>query len=417
MKVLHIIAGPLTGGAARSVIMLHKELLAQGVESVVLNNSFIGKHVKIPEVFSIYSNPLSLLISKVKNAWTNMTISIKYPYRQNRPFSVSSNNMNLKDNYYARRASIIHLHWTSGMLNVEELASINKTLIWSLRDWWPLTGGCHYPIECTKYLSQCNTCPQLASKSYADLSYNEYLKKTKNFRNIMTVSVSRDASNKVKESPVIKGNRHTIISNGIDCTQYRPYHYQKDHKYGHIFNDQSESTIITTANSFSSYYKGADLLMKALGYFKGLNIKIILVGNASRNLLAKIPIKYISLGYIDNFDDLSFLYTNSDVYAASSRMDSFPKAPLEAMACGTPVVCFESTGTTEIIECDLSGYVAEAENPKMFAQMLLKSINNKSERKLEVGKRCRSIILKKYSIERIANEYIQLYNTLSQELS
>jgi len=60
-------------------------------------------------------------------------------------------------------------------------------------------------------------------------------------------------------------------------------------------------------------------------------------------------------------------YSAADVFVAPSRMDAFGKTLVEAMSCGTPVVCFDATGPKDIVEHHLTGYRATPFSPQDLA--------------------------------------------------
>ena len=61
-------------------------------------------------------------------------------------------------------ADILHLHWTTWALTPRKVAGwleAGRSLVWTLHDFWPMTGGCHYPAGCEQYRTACMKCPQL----------------------------------------------------------------------------------------------------------------------------------------------------------------------------------------------------------------------------------------------------------------
>ena len=64
-----------------------------------------------------------------------------------------------------------------GFLSPESIGRIRAPLIWTLRDLWPLTGGCHYTQGCERFTRACGACPQLRSGDPDDLSRRVYQRK------------------------------------------------------------------------------------------------------------------------------------------------------------------------------------------------------------------------------------------------
>lgn len=84
------------------------------------------------------------------------------------------------------------------------------------------------------------------------------------------------------------------------------------------------------------------------------------------------------------------LLSAADVYAFSSRYEGFPLAPVEAMACGLPVVATDVQGVADIFENgELSGgLVVPSEDARAFALALNRILEDDTWRR-ELGSRAR----------------------------
>src|SRR3546814_16097913 len=55
-------------------------------------------------------------------------------------------------------------------MSVDALQHLRYPVVWTLRDMWAFTGGCHYTAGCDRYAIGCGRCPQLRSTEERDLS-------------------------------------------------------------------------------------------------------------------------------------------------------------------------------------------------------------------------------------------------------
>lgn len=129
-------------------------------------------------------------------------------------------------------------------------------------------------------------------------------------------------------------------------------------------------------------------------------IKILKRYNLSKDLLKRI----ILLGYVPD-EDLPVLYTLADLFVYPSLYEGFGFPPLEAMACGTPVITSNVSSIPEVV-----GKAAVLVNPinsDEVATSILQSLEDvKLRRKLSYLGRKQ---VRKYTWESTANKTRKIY--------
>ena len=78
----------------------------------------------------------------------------------------------------------------------------------------------------------------------------------------------------------------------------------------------------------------------------------VLIGDGKIRVPAGLDCRFP--GHIDSPERLAEMYRSLDVFVSPSAMETFGMAILEAQACGTPVVAFETGGTPEAV-CPVGG--------------------------------------------------------------
>jgi glycosyltransferase involved in cell wall biosynthesis len=73
------------------------------------------------------------------------------------------------------------------------------------------------------------------------------------------------------------------------------------------------------------------------------------------------------IGHLNDDLSLRALYSASDAMVISSRQDNLPNTGLEAHACGTPVVAFNTGGLPDIVVHQSMGYLARTFEPQDLA--------------------------------------------------
>lgn len=147
-------------------------------------------------------------------------------------------------------------------------------------------------------------------------------------------------------------------------------------KYIHPINTEKEDRKIIIALGKSSKIKGLDYLFEALKIIKkrsNSDLKLVLYGNEPF-LVKRSP---IPTEYVINPSDkeLAKLYSKADVAVIPSLYESSPLPPLEAMACGTPVVTTRY-GTEDYCFNEVNSLVVMPGDPKSLAEAILRVLTD-----------------------------------------
>lgn len=201
---------------------------------------------------------------------------------------------------------------------------------------------------------------------------------------------------------------------GIDTDRFYPQ------KIESLFSDRD--IVIGTVKSLEKKY-GIVYLIKAFDLVKKNNpnyaVKLLIVGKGTLERQLKeiaqdldLEMDIIFTGFIDhnkvekyhNMLDISVSYSIDD-------SESFGVAVLEASACGKPVVVSNVGGLPEVVEDGITGFVVEPKNITVLAEVLNKLILN-PELRIEMGKKGRERVIKKYNWSDSVKQMISIYNSL-----
>lgn len=406
IKILHIVAGDISGGAARGAYWLHRELLQQGVESKMILQNVTGDETnvmpiaqkdteKVLKLFRIYMDQLPVKL---------------YRNRDKFIFSTGIFGFDITKLESYQWADIIHLHWiNNGMINIKSLSKVNKPIVWTFRDMWPLTGGCHYPMECRGYETGCGSCTQLKSINKFDLSHLILkLKKRHISKEINIVSISRWLGECVKNSDLFQGFDVNVIHNGVDINEYFPVNRQIARGILGLPNDKR--IVLLGATNLHQKYKGFGKFQEALQYIDKNNL-FLFFGEINNSGLDELGIEHKELGFLNDSVSLRLAYSAADVFVAPSVQEAFGKTLIEAMACGTPVVAFDATGPKDIVEHKQTGYLAQPFDSYDLAKGI-QWVLQEEERLNALSFKSIQKVKKDFTVEVISKKYIQLYEEI-----
>jgi glycosyltransferase involved in cell wall biosynthesis len=102
--------------------------------------------------------------------------------------------------------------------------------------------------------------------------------------------------------------------------------------------------------------------------------------------------------------DVEQWYGAADLLLHPSEMESFGLAPLEAMACGVPVLAYRVGGLPEVIEDGKSGYLLEVGDVEGLARRGIELLTD-ARRWGAFSKRAREIAVGRFGQEKIVDRY------------
>ncbi len=254
----------------------------------------------------------------------------------------------------ALNPDLIHLHNLHGYylhigLLFEYLKQVNKPVIWTLHDCWAFTGHCAYFdfIGCERWKTECYNCPSKMEypKSFTDNSRWNYQAKKEIFlrvKDLTIVTPSKWLAELVKQS-FLQDYPVVVINNGIDLSVFRP-----TPSAFRINNKLQDKFIALGVASDFSERKGYSYFIELSKQLKQ-DEKLVLVG-LSEKQIKRLPAGVIGITKTNNTQELAEIYSASDVFINPTLEDNFPTTNLEALACGTPVITFNSGGSPECLD-------------------------------------------------------------------
>lgn len=251
------------------------------------------------------------------------------------------------------KPDVVHLHNLHGYyINIELLFNYLKKsktrVIWTLHDCWAFTGHCpHFElINCDKWMTGCYSCPQkeVYPKSIKDNSKWNYQKKKELFDglNLTIITPCEWLANLVKKS-FLKNYKVKVIYNGIDTNIFKPTSSDFRKRY----NLENKKIILGVTSDWTKE-KGLYDFFELSKTLDGDKQQIVLVGLNDAQM-KELPQNIIGIKRTENQRQLAEIYSVSDVYFNPTYADNFPTTNLEALACGTPVITYDTGGSPECI--------------------------------------------------------------------
>ena len=259
------------------------------------------------------------------------------------------------------KPDVVHLHNLHGYyINIEMLfnwlANHNCKVEWTLHDCWSFTGHCAYftYAKCAQWKEHCaysrpcsqlNTYPKTFSKSSCSWNYEEknHLFNLVPAERMKLITPSQWLADLVGES-FLKDFPVEVRHNTIDTDVFKPIPSDFRERYG--IGDRF--MILGVASPWTER-KGLSDFVRLAGQLDSDKYVIVLVG-LSEKQVEELPKGIVGLTRTESREELAGIYSTADVFFNPTTEDNFPTVNLEAEACGTSVVTYDTGGCSETVK-------------------------------------------------------------------
>ncbi len=252
---------------------------------------------------------------------------------------------------------VVHLHNLHGYyVNIEMLfgwlANHRCQVRWTLHDCWAFTGHCpHFQyVRCDRWIDGCRDCPQkrgYPSSLLLDSSRRNWEDKRRLFTSVppermVLISPSHWLAGLLRQS-FLKGYPVEVRHNTVDRSVFKPTPSDFRERYG--IGDRF--MILGVASPWTER-KGLGDFVRLADELDSDGFAIVMVG-LSKAQIKQLPNGIIGLERTSSQQELAGIYSAADVFFNPTHEDNYPTVNLEAEACGTRVVTYDSGGCRETV--------------------------------------------------------------------
>lgn len=311
----------------------------------------------------------------------------------------------------AMGADIIDVHWTNfGYLSIEQFGAIRTPLVWHMHDMWAFTGGENYADDGPQARWRTGYTTPSPYPLRWDVERWVYQRKVRHWRQPRhLIASSTWMAGMAQESPLTHDWPVTVIPNPVDINAYGPGAQDQARA---ALNIPAEALLVVVLlpTHLDDPRKGFDLLQQAMHHLhaKHPEIELAVVGHAQQP--TAWPTGMPRTHWLGRQDDAGCIaaYRAADVVVVPSRQDNSPQTATEALACGTPVVAFDTTGLPDFVIHEQTGVLAAPEDPRDLARGIAWVLES-SERRSALGERARQRALNEWSPAVVARAHLDLY--------
>ena len=312
--------------------------------------------------------------------------------------------VNLLKSPWVRWADVVHLHHVADYIDYPSFfGSIGqKPVVMTLHDENFFYGLAYYEQQRQR--------EHPLERYYAEVKRKAFAQA----QNMGVVLLSEYFREKFKGNTLLRGHDVRVINNAVDTTVYKPI--PKTEARRRLGLSADDTLIAFTAYYLHDTRKGLDKLSKAVSQIASQQvgdridnprINILAAGN---NIHHRTWPNVIEMGFKSTPEALCEMLSAADFFAMPSMQEAFALSPMQAMACGLPVVAFPVSGTAELIN-EQNGVVCS----DFTVEALEAGITTLMSRSYDAAV-IRQDMKNRFSPEKIAQQYCCLYGELSKRM-
>lgn len=316
---------------------------------------------------------------------------LKKEFHQSLNIFKSFNSFFYKESEY----NLINIHWVNrSIISLKEILDFNTKVVISLHDMWFLNSTEHYFIKRTKTINFIDAyCWKLKIKIISK-------------KNVFFIAHNKWMLSKYSSIfPQFKNKIFLCNYYPIDLSIFKPRNKNKLRiKYNLPLN---KKIILFSAQDIKDDRKGHKYFVKIKNKLsKKKDIFFISLGNLGQKLQSKNSENYKHIDFCTNKESAE-IYSLSDIYLSTSKIDNLSLSVLEALSSGNVVISFDNGGAKEVL--NKHGYIFKISELERLIG-LLKDIKKKEIDKK--SKLSRKFAEQNFSFKKIGKQYSKIFKEI-----
>lgn len=312
----------------------------------------------------------------------------------------------------ASDADVVHLQWVQHeMLSIADIARIRKPIVWTLHDMWAFCGAEHYTTD-HRWRDGYRRANRPHHESGLDLNRQTWQRKRQHWRRpLQIVCPSHWLAECVRSSALMHQWPVAVVPYPIDPDRWQPLDQRLARQLIGLPQD-CPLLLFGAIGGGKDPRKGMDLLLAALSHLRTepclQTLQLVVFGQLAPQSPPQLGFPVHYTGSLHDDLSLRVLYSAADAMVIPSRQDNLPNTGLEAHACGTPVVAFNTGGLPDIVADRVTGALAEPFEPVSLAAAI-RWVLEDPQRLQQLAAASRSRALQLWHPARVAGLYAEVY--------
>ena len=305
----------------------------------------------------------------------------------------------------------IHGYYVNEKKLYQYIAEHNIRLIHVMIDEYAYTGKCAYRDDCERYLIGCGKCPHkkdYPSSYFFDGSKKVFESKKSAYNNLKnSVFVGPQfVVKQAQQSPLFKNIKTIVLDEAIDTEVFTPRKVDSLKKSLGIGREKMVILSVVPYDGEENDRKGGRYFIELARRFEIDNRFVFVHVGYCNKKEERLPDNYIPIGFINNMDLLAEYFSLGDLFVFPSLRDTMPNACLDALSCGTPLLCFNISGMPYVANDEVGTFV----EPRSVDEMV-RVVNSVERKNPLIIDKCRKYALSRYNCRDYNDKLIKIANT------
>ena len=414
MRIVHLSTSDTLGGGSLAAHAIHRGLISRGIGSrmVVRSKGTQDQAVFLqnigPKRFRDYASRFFVRFKNKKTYGTGKSLT-------HQPFSYLSGT----ESRYSfgpetlLPADLIQINWVSDFIDWQSFFSRRPPvpLVWRIADMSPFTGLCHYSNGCERFKEKCHHCPQAVDAGVKDISEPSFKLKQELLGrlddcDLTLICQSEWMAGLVAASPILGRFRRYVIHNGVNRDYFFPI--EKRLAKQSLGLDLDRPCVLLYGFS-PEPRKGFDDLLAEIRRRQIEKHYFLVLGPKPWSVLQDEGWRTVQSVHDRRL--LRLIYSSCDLMVFPSIQDNCPNAVIESIACGTPVLAFDGTGTEEIITNSDAGWTTPCRDFGRLVDRILELVDDREEL-ISRQHKCIPGIKSGFTFEAMLDQYVGVYRAV-----
>lgn len=319
------------------------------------------------------------------------------------------------------KPDVVHLHDLHGyFLDIGPLVNYLKVrnipTVWTFHSEFMYTGKCGYANDCEKWRTMCTRCPDLRGYPqtwFFDFTTRMFRQKQamfSDFQHLHLTAPSQWLADRMHHS-IVRNKPISVVYNGMDVD--KTFCRRNASELRASLGLRDEYVVLSVGSDLLSERKGGQWVLKLAERYP-MTDKIVFVMVGVEQMPALVPPNVRLVPRLYDQELLAHYYSMADVLLLSSAKETFSMVCAESLACGTPVIGFDSGAPTEVAP---PGFGAFVPYPDLDALAALLARLRSGDIELNSSEQCVELARSRYSKKAMVKAYETIYRDVIYQQS